>query len=123
MKREILFKAKRVDNGEWVYGYYVYLPNGKHLIYCKPFGGASQNTYHEVLPETVCQYTGLEDKNGDKIFEGDEIEMYNHDSDFYYSGFVVFDELSMSWGVENKGGTHDLYKYHIQHLTGKNIHD
>lgn len=71
MKREILFRGKRIDNGKWVEGFYVLRPDGNHLIYWKPFEEASQNTYHIVDPNTVGQFTGLTDKNGVKIFDGD----------------------------------------------------
>jgi uncharacterized phage protein (TIGR01671 family) len=73
MNREIKFRGLRTDGKGWVYGYYVYRPDGKHLIYWQPFDEASQNTYHEVLPETVGQFTGLLDKNGKEIFEGDVV--------------------------------------------------
>lgn len=66
-----MFRGKRVDNGEWVYGYYVKNPFGKCLIYYQPFSECTSNTYQIVIPESVGEYTGLKDKNGKDIYEGD----------------------------------------------------
>ena len=53
MQRTIEFRGQRADNGEWVYGFHVIDPQGRHRIYYKPFEDATSNTYQFVKPETV----------------------------------------------------------------------
>lgn len=72
MNREILFKAKRKDNGEWVEGYYRRIPcMGLHGHYIMPQNPKNRLEQYEIDPGTICQYTGLTDKNGNKIWEND----------------------------------------------------
>jgi len=87
--REILFKAKRKDNGKWIEGYYQkrydLLGNEEHLI----FHADSYKVweYAEVDPETLCQFTGLTDKSNKRIWENDIV---NHNGEYALVKFGMY---------------------------------
>lgn len=91
--REILFRGKRVDNGDWVEGFYIQIMSfgsEYHCIFEAPnIDSFNDLNDYKVIPETVGQFTGLLDKNGTKIFEGD---LAQYDAWDYPFGVIFNDE-------------------------------
>ena len=119
MKREILFRGKRA-NGRWVYGSLVVSKKIDPAIYFNISKGAAEVLdWCYVKPDTVGQYTGLKDKNGNKIFEGDIVEFTNLDLPnmvirFDNGSFMLcedeystYEELRMNYAVEVVGNIYE----------------
>ena len=114
--REILFRGKRKDNSEWIYGdLRNYEKSGAKAIFS-----------HELLqrimvdPKTVGQFTGLTDKNGKKIFEGDIVKLYLIDG--IEIGVIKFNDIMCRYMFFTKEGSYSFDNDCIFEIIG-NIHD
>lgn len=94
--REILFKAKSVEYGKWLEGYYLkkydFLGKEVHFIFLEYRPNAWRCI--EVNPDTICQFTGLCDKNGNKIWENDILKAHLDES---YPEDATYE--TVEWGV------------------------
>lgn len=106
--REILFKAKRKDNGEWVEGYYVYDNVKNKAFICTTrllYGWLQKVMWIEVDSNTICQFTGMTDKNGVRIWENDVVWLVYDGKEHIYQ--IVWDNSELDFkatnGKENYG--------------------
>lgn len=104
--REILFKGKRIDNGEWIEGYYQkkydFLGKSHLILYVD---NHARWECVEIDPETLCQFTGETDKNGKRIWESDVVWLVYDGKEHIYQ--IVWDNSELDFkatnGEENYG--------------------
>lgn len=116
MNDRFLYRAKRCDTGEWVEGSlitgvffrlgqeipYMFCPNLADYDCFEDF--SEENGIFEVDPSTICQCTGLRDKNGKLIWENDIVELYDRNTDYKWRAVVLFGNpnCEYTWGWQLK---------------------
>ena len=130
--REILFRGKRIDNREWVYGLLLETPIREYREYGSNFyivrGYAEHNDdgwhflSYLVDEQTIRQYTGLTDKNGKKIFEGDIMPVWEQGEEYNYKVIYNGDCFMLSM-LDSEQGSYPLSTKNVMSEVIGNIHD
>ena len=109
MNDRYLYRAKRMDNGEWTYGYLYGIWEIKYILW-----GMTNNVpdMTEVEPSTICQCTGLKDKSGKLIWENDIVRIVYNGIEYIYK--VIWDVSELDFKATNGK---ENYKSNFQYLT------
>ena len=98
--REILFKAKREDNNEWIEGYYwTNLMNNHFIRIAKDKNEKFTIEDYEIIPETLCQYTGITDQYGNRIWDNDIVYINSLDEKY----IILWNKRELEYVLMNNG--------------------
>lgn len=115
--RTIKFRGYNRKNKEWIYGFYLQ-NRGAHFVCPDEFANGKSWDDYDVVPDTVWQYTGLKDKSGREIYEGDLVDTFIGELKVVWSNY----DGEAGFHLQDDGGT--LYSIRGMKMTVKgNIHD